>query len=169
MRDREKVSAPRLRRVRGAGRPWLTPGLLACGWLLLVAVVAGCARDATKYPELHPQDRVVTVELSGIDAGSGRFFTYRSTARRKVDFFVYRDTTGVPHAVLDACRTCYRWKKGYVLEGPEVVCLKCDLRFRIDALADGTGSCIPLPLRTVRRGAALLIPVDELEDGARYF
>ena len=46
--------------------------------------------------------------------------------------------------MLDACRTCYRWKKGYVLAGKEVVCLKCDMRFKLDSLAQGTGSCVPV-------------------------
>ena len=45
----------------------------------------------------------------------------------------------MPHAVLDACRTCYRWKKGYALDGREVVCLKCDMRFKLDSLAQGPG------------------------------
>ena len=57
----------------------------------------------------------------------------------------------MPHAVLDACRTCYRWKKGYVLDGKEVVCLKCDMRFKLDGLAQGTGSCVPIALKTEQR------------------
>ena len=57
----------------------------------------------------------------------------------------------MPHAVLDACRTCYRWKKGYALDGKEVVCLKCDMRFKLDSLAQGTGSCVPIALKTEQR------------------
>ena len=111
----------------------------------------------------------MTVDLSGIGPESGRFHTYRSSSGRKVHFFVYRESSGVPHAVLDACRTCYRWKKGYVLDGKEVVCRKCDMRFRLDSLAQGTGSCIPVALKTEQRGDTLIIPVTELEAGARFF
>jgi len=75
----------------------------------------------------------------------------------------------LPLAVLDACRTCYRWKKGYVLDGKEVVCLKCDMRFKLDSLAQGTGSCVPVALNTEQRGGILIIPVTELEAGARFF
>ena len=121
--------------------------ILALGVLLQVAV-GGCARDKTKYPELRARNGVVTVDLSGIGAESGRFHTYRSSSGKMVDFFVYRESSGVPHAVLDACRTCYRWKKGYVLDGKEVVCLKCDMRFKLDGLAQGTGSCVPVALKT---------------------
>jgi uncharacterized membrane protein len=75
----------------------------------------------------------------------------------------------VPHAVLDACRTCYRWKRGYALDGKEVVCLKCDMRFKLDDLAQGSGSCVPVALQAQQRGETLIIPVTELEEGARFF
>jgi uncharacterized membrane protein len=137
--------------------------------VFLQAACGGCAQETTKYPEMHARDGVITVDLSGIDPGSGRFHTYRSDSGKKVDFFVYRESSGVPRAVLDACRTCYRWKKGYALDGKEVVCIKCDMRFKLDNLAQGTGSCIPVALKAESRDGTLLIPVAELETGARFF
>ena len=145
------------------------PFLLCVLAVLLHGAGAGCSRDTTKYPEVHARDGVVTVDLSGIDAESGRFHSCRSNSGKVVNFFVYRERSGVPHAVLDACRTCYRWKKGYVLDGKEVVCLKCDMRFKLDSLAQGTGSCIPVALKTELSGDTMTIPVTELEAGARFF
>ena len=137
--------------------------------VLLHAAVVGCARDPTRYPELRPRDGVVAVDLSGIGPGNGRFHSYRASSGKNVDFFVYRESSGTPHAVLDACRTCYRWKKGYALEGDVVVCLKCDMRFKLDGLAQGAGSCVPIHVRTERRADTLIVPVSELEAGARFF
>ncbi len=136
-------------------------------WLL--GTVGGCARDTTKYPEIRTRDGNVPVDLSGIRAESGRFQSYRSTSGRNVDIFVYRERSGAPHAVLDACRTCYRWKKGYVLDGREVVCLKCDMRFKLESLAQGTGSCVPVALTSELLGDSLIIPAAELEAGAEFF
>ena len=130
---------------------------------------SGCARDKPKYAELRARDGIVTIDISGIGAESGRFQTYRASSGKLVDFFVYRESSGAPHAVLDACRTCYRWKKGYVLAGKEVVCLKCEMRFTLDSLARGTGSCVPVALSAERREGALIIPAAELEAGARFF
>lgn len=155
-------------RERGLRRVCRPLAVLVVG-VLLQGAGAGCARDTTKYPEMGARDERVTVDLSGIGPGSGRFHTYRSTAGKMVDFFVYRESSGAPHAVLDACRTCYRWKKGYLLDGAEVVCLKCDMRFRLDGLAQGTGSCIPITLKTAQREDTLVIPVSELEAGVRFF
>ena len=148
-------------------------GCRAVAIFVLVAFLqmafVGCARDTTKYPELRARDEHVAVDLAGINPESGRFFTYRSRSDKRVDFFIYRESSGVPHAVLDACRACYRWKKGYVLDGREVVCLKCDMRFKLDSLARGTGSCVPVALTTEQRGGLLIVPVAELEAGARFF
>jgi len=137
--------------------------------VLLHGAGAGCSGSRTKYPEAIPRDGVVTVDISGIGAESGRFHTYRAASGKKVDFFVYRDSVGSPHAVLDACRTCYRWKKGYVLDRKEVVCLKCEMRFKLDGLAQGTGSCVPVALAAEQRNEKLIMPVTELEAGTRFF
>jgi hypothetical protein len=145
-----------------ASIPLAWSGALAA---LAFVLAFGCSREAAKYPEVRARDAVVLVELAGIDAESGRFLTYRASAGRRVDFFVYRDSAGAPHAVLDACRTCYRWKKGYLLDGREVVCVKCDMRFKLDGLAQGP---VQTPIqKSARRG--LVIFVFELEAGAKYF
>jgi len=162
MRARAGMGA---RCVNVVGRSLAT---LALG-MLLHLVCAGCVRDEPKYPVLSAREGVVTVEIAGIGAENGRFLTYRADSGKKVNFFVYRQSSGMPHAVLDACRTCYRWKRGYVLDGEEVVCLKCDMRFKLDSLAQGTGSCVPIALTTEQRGSTLVIPVAELEAGARFF
>lgn len=137
--------------------------------LLLLAHGPGCSGNNAKYPEIRARDGVVSVALEGLAPGAARFHTYRSPSGKKVDFFVYRDSAGEPHAVLDACRTCYRWKMGYVLDGGEVVCLKCEMRFKMDSLAQGSGSCVPIAVKSAAREAVLEIPVAELEAGARFF
>lgn len=130
---------------------------------------SGCSGDAARYPEVRARDGAVAVELAGIGAASGRFLSFRSGGGKVVDFLVYRDGSGAPHAVLDACRTCYRWRKGYLLSRGEVVCVKCDMVFRLDDLEKGTGSCVPIRLETQRRGETLIVPAAALEAGARYF
>jgi uncharacterized membrane protein len=153
---------------RPASRSCRAIALLALG-VFLQGNVAGCSGSTAKYPELLARNEVVAVDISGISAGSGRFHSFRSGSGKLVDLFVYRESSGTPHAVLDACRTCYRWRKGYALHGSEVVCLKCDMRFRLDGLAQGTGSCVPVALKTEAHGDTLMIPVTELEAGARFF
>lgn len=152
-----------------AGTAWRRGGFLPLALLAAALLAPGCSKGPVKYPEVRARDAEVVVSLDGVEAGSGRFLTYRAAEGKRVDFFVYRDSAGGAHAVLDACRTCYRWKKGYVRVGDEVVCVKCDMRFKIDGLAQGSGSCVPIQVRSTRRGGSLVIPAAELEAGARYF
>lgn len=137
--------------------------------VVAVALTVGCAGNAAKYPEVSSRDGEVVVEMAGVAPGTGRFYSYRTAAGVRLDFFVYRDSAAKPHAVLDACKECYRWKKGYRLDGEEVVCVKCGMRFTLDGLERGTGSCVPIALAAVERGESLVIPAASLEAGARYF
>ena len=70
--------------------------------MVLQGVVAGCARETAMSPEARAREEVVTVDFSGIGPESGRFHTCRANSGKKVDFFVYRESSGVPHTVLDA-------------------------------------------------------------------
>ena len=152
--------------ARGAGRRGALALALAA---VLVTALSGCTREPTKYREVRARNGEILVAVADIASGDGRFLTYRASGGRRVDFFVYRDGAGEPHAVLDACRTCYRWRKGYLFHRGEVVCIKCDMVFKIDELAQGTGSCVPIQVKTLLRGEDLVIPASELEAGARFF
>ena len=144
-------------------------------WLLSILMIApalfiaGCTGNKGKYPVLPEENQAVSADLSAIPDGSGLFFTYPSSSGRNVDYFVYKDSSGNARAVLDACRTCYRWRKGYRLEEDQVICIKCGMKFALDGLAEGTGSCVPIALTSRREGDGLVISVSELEAGAKYF
>jgi uncharacterized membrane protein len=149
----------------------MRPFLLA-STLLTVAVLlsAGCGRPAHEvYPVLTSEEGIIKIDLSVIENGSGNFFTYPTSSGRNVDYFVYKDSSGTARGVLDACQTCYRWRKGYRLKGSRVVCRKCDMEFPLDGLFQGTGSCVPIRIRSSTDDDTLTIPVTELEAGAKYF
>jgi uncharacterized membrane protein len=137
--------------------------------LLAALLLAACRSSVPDYPVLQAEADAVFVPLTRIVPGSGRFFSYRPAGGGRTDFLVYRESTGEPRAVLNACREFYRWKQGYALEGDRVVCRKCGMAFRFDVLAQGTGSCMPVPLSTRVEAGRLRVPVEELDAGARYF
>ncbi len=139
------------------------------GLLLALLLLAGCGSSRQGRQVVEPEGGRVVVDLRPIGPGSGRFFSYRSPRGGRADFLVYRESGGEPRAVLDACADCYRWRKGYRLEGSEVVCVKCGMRFGLDELAQGVGACVPLPLASEPEGDRLAIPVEALEEATRYF
>jgi len=142
---------------------------LVCLAALTLAAASGCMRSRAKYPEVRALDGTVSVVTEEIAAGGARFFTFRDRSGRTADFFVYRESGGTARAALDACRTCARWKKGYRLEGDRMVCIYCGMRFELDHLADGIGSCVPIALPVSRGGDRIHIAAEALEEGLRYF
>ncbi len=159
------------RPLSGSGVSWRRRSALSAACIaaaLFFSTGCGSPRHSV-YPVLQEEGGLIRVDLSEIESSSGRFFTYLSPSGQNVDYFVYKDSTGSPRAVLDACRSCYRWKRGYRLEGNHVVCSRCDLRFPLDGLAEGTGSCIPIGLPGTREEGTFVISVSDLKAGEKFF
>jgi uncharacterized membrane protein len=135
-----------------------------------LGILSGCGRQPISvYPVLQEKGGLIRVDISGMSDSSCRFYTYPSRSGRNVDYLVYKDNAGTAQVALDACRTCYRWRRGYRLEGEEVACAKCGTRFPLDGLAEGTGSCVPIKVPAAIEGGTLVISSSDLEEGARYF
>jgi len=141
----------------------------ACLAALALGGAPGCAPGRAKYPEVRAFEGSVSIVADDVAAGSARFFTFRDHSGRTADFFVYRESNGAARAALDACRTCARFRKGYRLDGDRVVCIYCGMRFELDGLARGIGSCVPIALPVSRAGDRLHIAAEALEEGMRYF
>jgi uncharacterized membrane protein len=140
-----------------------------CLAVLSLACAGSCTRGRAKYPEVRALDGTVSVVTADLAAGDARFFTFRGASGRTADFFVYRESSGAARAALDACRTCARWKKGYRLEGTRMVCIYCGMRFELDHLTEGIGSCVPIALPVTPAGDRIRIAAEALEEGLRYF
>jgi uncharacterized membrane protein len=148
-------------------RDRITPAALI---VAVLSILAGCGLSPDgAYPVPLEKEGLIRVDISAMSSGSCRFFTYPSRSGRNVNYMVCKDSAGKARVSLDACRTCYRWRKGYRLEGEEVACAKCDTRFPINGLAEGTGSCVPMKVPAVVEGGTLVISASDLEEGARYF
>ena len=138
-----------------------------CAALALLG--ASCGSAGRERESVAADGGIVRLDLRPIAPATGSLFSYRSAAGGRVSFIVYRESGGEPRAVLGACADCYRWRKGYRLEGDGVVCLRCGLRFRFDELGDGVGACTPIPLPAARADDRLEISVEALEAASRYF
>ena len=138
--------------------------------LMFAPVLAGCSGAGhLPDPRVRAAGSKVQVDAAPVAERGFEFYTYRSGSGVAVDFFLYRDGTGTLRAALDACRKCYRWKRGYSFEGEYVLCRKCGERYSIDSLHEGRGSCIPISLTSTEKDGLVLIPIEELEAAAAYF
>ena len=143
--------------------------IVAAAVLLALSLPGGCGGGQGTYTLVPADGEFVRVDLTDMESEGGAFFTYVTSSGRPVDFLVSLDSRNLPTAFLDACRSCYRWKRGYAVDGEYVTCRKCGERFTIDSIQEGRASCVPVPLYSSRRRAELFIPVGELESAVKYF
>jgi uncharacterized membrane protein len=136
---------------------------------LVVAVPAGCQRQAPEYPVVVPAADRVNIPLATVDNGGVHFFTYKHGGKN-INFFVRTDGSGKLQAHFDACYSCFKYKLGYVREGKEMVCIACRIGYNLDDVVwDYVGACAPIILKIGIVDNHLVIKRSRLEKGERFF
>lgn len=135
----------------------------------LALLLAGCPAGPPEHRPVTAEGGEVRLALSVVGDGGVHFFTYRHGGKN-VNFLVRTDGGGRLHAHLDACYSCYRYRRGFVVEGRALLCIACRLTYPIeDEEWDFIGACAPIPVAfTVERGE-VVIRSAVLERAARFF
>jgi uncharacterized membrane protein len=134
--------------------------------LAVVMLVFACARKEV-YPEAPLHGGGIRIELGMLPEGKPVFFTFYSQ-EKGINYFVIRMHDHV-ELYFDACAKCYPRKRGYACDGDRLYCRACDVRYSLDKLKDGFGSCYPIKLAGRVEGGFYLIDAGALTDGAKYF
>ena len=135
---------------------------------ILIAAVA-CGPQPPVHEEVRPDRGQVRIPLAVVGDGAVHFFTY-AQAGTNVNFLVRTDGSGALQAHLDACFSCYRYKRGFVVEGDALVCIACRLDYRIeDEVWDFIGACAPIAIHSARDDDDLVIDQRLLDRAAKYF
>ncbi len=116
------------------------------------------------------QNGEIRIPVRDVSDGGVHFFTYKAEGRR-INFLVRTDRTGSLRTHFNACYACYKNKKGYRVEGTELVCNECNLRYNI---ADETWKhvgmgCSPIPFQSNIKDNELIINLKDIEKGKRLF
>ena len=145
-------------------RPLPLPALL-----LLALALPGCTRGAPEHRIVAAESGAVRLPLAEVADGGVHFFTFQH-AGRNVNFLVRTDGQGALHTHLDACYSCYRYRRGFVVEGSDLLCIACRYTYPIaEEVWDFQGACAPIPFRSTVDGTSLIIERAVLEKAARYF
>ena len=139
--------------------------------LLLLAMTAsiGCAHEPPVHELVQAVGGAVQIPLARVEDGAVHFFTYRHDGKN-VNFLVRTDGSGALQAHLDACFSCYRYKRGYVVEEDSLVCIACRLAYRTeDEVWDFIGACAPISVHSSIEQGNLVIQERLLVRAAKYF
>ena len=137
--------------------------------LLMLAALAGCAPEPPVHELVEPVSGAVRIPLERVGDGEVHFFTYRHDGKN-VNFLIRTDGSGALQAHLDACFSCYRYRRGYVVEGDSLVCIACRLAYRTeDEVWDFIGACAPISVHSSIERESLVIEERLLVRAAKYF
>jgi hypothetical protein len=120
------------------------------------------------YPLAEAEDGAVRLALSTFDDYKAHYYTYMHEGR-PIEFFVLKSSDGVVRAAFNACDVCFASRKGYRQEGDEMVCNNCGNRFPSNQINEVRGGCNPSPLTRTLDGDTLVILVEDIVEGLRYF
>jgi len=159
----------RQRIYRRGSRKGLRAGIWAgAGWCLFL-LMAGCGPQAPEHTLVTAEAVTVRLSLKKVADGNVHFYTYKYNDRN-INFLVRTDGKGQLHAHFDACYACFKYKLGYCVEGPDILCIACGLKYNLAEEAwDFIGPCAPISLKSKVRKNYLIIKVSTLEKGARLF
>lgn len=142
-------------------------GLLIIG---LSFLVPACSGLPVEYKVVQSQNDEIRIPLREINDGCVHFFTYKGWGK-KVNFFVRTDEKGTLRTHFDACYACYKKKKGYRVEGMDLVCNECNERYNLkEEIWKRVGmGCSPIPFKSTVTESELIIALKDIEKGKRLF
>jgi uncharacterized membrane protein len=138
-------------------------------FVLIILALCSCSSQAPKYPVLKADGGIVKIPVKAVSDGRAHFYSFQSSGKI-INFIVRTDDAGVLHSCFDACYTCYKFKKGYRVDGQDIVCNECGTKFRLtDKEFKDVGACAPITLPGKIQGDFFVISASDLSRGERLF
>jgi len=110
----------------------------------------------------------VVYPVNLFEDGKARHYEYKSS-NFTIKYFVIKSADGVIRAAFDACDVCWPAGKGYYQAGDNMICRNCGRRFASVRVNEVKGGCNPAPLNRTVESGNLIIEVEDILTGKRYF
>jgi uncharacterized membrane protein len=110
----------------------------------------------------------VRLPIKALDEGKAHYFVYKG-GKTDISFFIIKSSDGVLRAAFDSCDVCFLSKKGYSQDGEFMICNNCGMRFHSSQINVREGGCNPAPLHREVVGEDLVIKIEHILAGARFF
>ena len=136
--------------------------------LVVLILSPSCSNLPKEHKVITAKERVISIPVSEVKDGKVHFFTYKKSGKR-INFFIRTDGTGKLSAYFDACYICYKKKKGYRVEGKDLVCNECSLKFGLADEVWENKDCSPILLKSKVADGNLMIKTEDIEKGIKLF
>lgn len=122
----------------------------------------------SRYTSVKDSNGEVRIGVGDISDGKAHYYSFENEGKT-IKFFVVKSPDGIIRAAFDACDVCFPAKKGYSQEGDFMVCTNCGKKFHSSRVNVVEGGCNPAPLKRETAGEQLVIKVEDILPGARFF
>ena len=138
-------------------------------FMFALTVVNATAFPFGKYEKVKVVNGVVSIPTAKIRDDKARYYSYTDSGK-EIKFFIVKASDGSFRTAFDACDACFREKKGYEQQGDKMVCKNCNMRFAVNRIGPhAVGGCNPSHLPAQITKDTIVISVEDLKQGARYF
>ena len=145
------------------------------GSIVVILLLGVGSAFAFNFPGFNTKNTVkafngtITIPEGEVADGKAHFYRFADDGK-EIAFFVVKGTDGLFHVAFDACDVCFEEKKGYVQDGANMICRNCNKKFATNRIGnENTGGCNPSHLAFTRANGKIVIKVDDLKPGARFF
>jgi uncharacterized membrane protein len=176
MKDRQQIregKRAKFAQPASKSKPSAAVWMLAGGAVVVILVLAWLwrgsgSRRVAEASDVPVDEGAIRLPVSTFEDSKAHWYTHQADGA-DIEFFVLKSNDGVIRAAFNACDVCFLSKEGYRQEGDEMVCNNCGQRFPSHLINEVRGGCNPSPLARTIEGDELVIHVDDILTGARYF
>ncbi len=142
--------------------------LIAGGFFYLKSDDGSANAAGNVSPQVEQIVPQITYPVGLFEGGKAQHFEYADQGVT-IEYFILKSSDGVVRAAFDACDVCWKAGKGYYQDGDDMVCRNCEMRFPSVKINEVEGGCNPAPLARKISGDKVVILVDDILEGKKYF
>lgn len=109
-------------------------------------------------------------DLSKIDPGQSRFFSYPVSSSERSKLLVNRDSDGIVRVVFATCTTCYSFRAQHHLKEGQFICGQCQTAMRIGDQKERVTpekGCVAVPVPFSVETNKLTVRAEEITEGTK--
>lgn len=178
---RNRSLSRRERRVQALARKgWRFSRLVVASFLLFWVAVAWVLtseerkmRASDNLPSIALESGSdFTYDLTKLDAGQTRFFTYPINSSERAKLLVNRDSAGVVRVAFASCTTCYASRGDHRLREGKLICGRCQDAMRMgdqnERITPDKG-CVAVPVPFSAENNKVIVRAQAIMEGLKTF
>lgn len=145
----------------------------------LCAVLGWYAASNNRQTNLDGQPEIqlrenqdLVYDLSQLQIGQSRFFTYPVTSSERVRLVLTRDMKGIARAAFATCPACYSFRKQTYMKNGSLICGRCQQPMRIgepnERFMAGRG-CVAVPVFVSADNGKIVVRAHAIVEEAKMF